>query len=60
MTCRYAHKRVALLFTAVQTAPVAQVIDWPSHGRGTSPSAEQRARLMAGGKAPPEAADADK
>lgn len=60
MTCRYAHKRVALLFTAVQTAPTARVIDWPSRSRGTSNSAEHRARLMAGGKLPPEAADADK
>jgi hypothetical protein len=29
MTCRYAHKRVALLFTAVLTAPAIRVIDWP-------------------------------
>jgi hypothetical protein len=29
MTCRYAHKRVALLFTVVQAAPTIRVIDWP-------------------------------
>ena len=29
MTCRYAHKRVALLFTVIQTMPAARVIDWP-------------------------------
>ena len=29
MTCRYAHKRVALLFTLVQATPAVRVIDWP-------------------------------
>jgi hypothetical protein len=58
MTCRYAHKRVALLFTAVQTTPVARVIDWPQKA---SNSAEHRARVMAaGGKSPREVPYADK
>ena len=57
MTCRYAHKRVAMLFTAVQNPPTARVIDWPQKA---SNSAEHRARLMAGDKSPREVAYADK
>jgi len=29
MTCRYAHKRIATLFTAVQYPAAARVIEWP-------------------------------
>jgi len=29
MTCRYGHKRVALLFTLVQATAAARVIEWP-------------------------------
>jgi hypothetical protein len=29
MTCRYAHKRIATLFTAVQAPVAARVIEWP-------------------------------
>jgi hypothetical protein len=44
MTCRYAHKRVALLFTAVQITPAARVIDWPQKA---SFHPDQRARGIA-------------
>ena len=57
MTCRYAHKRVALLFTAVQAIPAAQVIHWPQK---VGHSAEHRLRSAAGAKSPREAANADK
>jgi hypothetical protein len=42
MTCRYGHKRVALLFTLVQATTAARVIDWPQ--KLTSHS-EQKARV---------------
>ena len=29
MTCRYAHKRVAVLFTVFQETPAARVLEWP-------------------------------
>ena len=58
MTCRYAHKRVALLFTVVQTTPAARVIEWPQKVSG---SAEHRARILAAdGKSQREAIYADK
>jgi len=42
MTCRYGHKRVALLFTLVQATAAARVIDWPqklsSHADKIRPS----------------------
>ena len=41
MTCRYAHKRIATLFTVVQATPAARVIEWPIKGVST---AEQRAK----------------
>lgn len=38
MTCRYAHRRIATLFTLVQAVPAARVIDWPQ------PSQDKRSR----------------
>jgi hypothetical protein len=35
MTCRYAHKRVALLFNVVQSAPTIRVIEWPQKEAAT-------------------------
>jgi len=44
MTCRYAHKRVALLFTAIQAPVSARVIEWPHK----SSNAELRIRSVSG------------
>jgi hypothetical protein len=57
MTCRYAHKRVATLFTLVQATPAARVIDWPQKLNNGS---EQRARTGLNGKPPREANYANK
>jgi hypothetical protein len=42
MTCRYGHKRVALLFTLVQATAAARVIEWPQKLTAT---AEQKGRV---------------
>jgi hypothetical protein len=43
MTCRYAHKRIAVLFTMVQSVPAARVIDWPQKtAPGPIPKSEIR------------------
>jgi hypothetical protein len=47
MTCRYAHKRVATLFTLIQAMPAARVIDWPQKSINSS---ESRARTSLNGK----------
>ncbi len=47
MTCRYAHKRVALLFTAVQSTTAARVINWPQKLTSTT---EHRNRVPASNK----------
>ncbi|HWN97539.1 MAG TPA: hypothetical protein VNT99_21095 [Methylomirabilota bacterium] len=58
MTCRYGHKRVALLFTAVQATASASVISWPQKLAGSS---EQRPRVSpTGGKPNREASYAGK
>ena len=58
MTCRYAHKRVALLFTVVQAAPAIRVIDWPQK---EVMAIDQRARHgNAGGKSQLKKAHANK
>jgi hypothetical protein len=57
MTCRYAHKRVALLFTAVQTPVTARVIEWPQKLNST---AEARPRALTSGKSPREGSYASK
>jgi hypothetical protein len=56
MTCRYAHKRVATLFTLVQAMPAARVIDWPQK---SIHAAELRLRSVLNGK-PREATYANK
>jgi hypothetical protein len=57
MTCRYAHKRIATLFTLVQTMPSARVIDWPQK---LNSAAELRARSGLNGKSSREASYANK
>jgi hypothetical protein len=47
MTCRYAHKRLATLLTAVQTPVAARVIEWPQKMHHP---VEQRGRLVVIGK----------
>ena len=44
MTCRYAHKRIALLVTAVQTPVANRVIAWPQKINGSI----ERGRVVAG------------
>jgi len=57
MTCRYAHKRVATLFTLVQATPTARVIDWPQKLNNLS---EQRVRSGLNGRSIREASYANK
>src|ERR1051325_3149856 len=47
MTCRYAHKRIATLFTVVQATAAARVIDWPQR-QNSNP--EYRNRLHINGR----------
>ena len=57
MTCRYAHKRVALLLTAVHPNAVAgRVIEWPQRMKNMA----ERARANAGPKSSAEASYASK
>lgn len=57
MTCRYAHKRIATLFTVVQATPAARVIDWPIK---TSHAIDQRGRASVTGKSQRETVYANK
>jgi hypothetical protein len=57
MTCRYAHKRVALLFTAVQVTPAVRVIDWPQKASNVN---DPRIRAANTGKSQQETAHANK
>lgn len=45
MTCRYAHRRVALLFTAMEGTSAARVINWPQKSNS---HAEARVRAASG------------
>jgi hypothetical protein len=47
MTCRYAHKRIATLFSAVQAPVAARIIEWPQKLHA---SLDQRGRAAANGK----------
>ena len=42
MTCRYAHKRIALLFTVIHETPAARVIEWPQASQGHTAERRQR------------------
>jgi len=57
MTCRYAHKRIATLFTLVQATVAARVIHWPQK-QSTIP--DYRNRTNFSGKSQPEANYASK
>lgn len=57
MTCRYGHKRVALLFTMVQATPVARVIEWPQK---PSVNGEPKVRTASPGKSQQEISYASK
>jgi hypothetical protein len=57
MTCRYAHKRIATLFTMVQATPAVRVIDWPTR---TSSTIDQRGRAGLSGKSQREIVYANK